>query len=269
MLLTIESAGRVLSMFTSESPEHGTTEVALAIGISKSKSHALLMSLTSVGLLRRTGRGRYQVGWRVLSLNRVLAETTGFHRHARPVMRALGGQFGERVLLGALDDGKVVCVDRLQEAAPSGGRAAPPGSHAHAHAGAIGKVLLAYSSPGALEQVISRHGLPALTSRTIIDPDALRNQLAAVRRRGFAVDRDEESDDRSCVAAPISIPGPVVVAAIAIAAPSERFRAREQIYQQAVVRAGRFVSQQLAAAEARSARLAAQSDRLEPIAVSA
>ena len=133
MLLTIDSAGQVLSMFTSEDPERGVTEVAVAIGVSKSKAHALLASLTTVGLLRRTERGRYRVGWRVLSLNRVLAETTDFHRHARPVLLTLGHKFGEVVHLGTLDDGKIVYVDRVKGTSAVQIDASALGSRLNAH----------------------------------------------------------------------------------------------------------------------------------------
>src|ERR1700735_3115428 len=114
MLLTIDCAGQVLPQFTKDCPERGVSEIALAMGISKSKAHALLSSLSHVGLLRRTQHGRYRVGWRVLSLNRVLAETTDFHRYARPVMERLGDRCGEIVHLGVIDDGQVMYGDRIK-----------------------------------------------------------------------------------------------------------------------------------------------------------
>jgi DNA-binding IclR family transcriptional regulator len=252
MLLTIDSAGRVLSMFTSDSPEHGATEVALAIGVSKSKAHALLTSLSSVGLLRRTGRGRYRVGWRVLSLTRVLAETTDFHRHARPVMESLGQQLGELVELAALDDGKVVYIDRTRGARASAVAAHDLGIGRHSHGAAVGKILLANLSSGELDHMLERHGLPAVTARTQRAADLLRGELEQARRRGFAVDRGEELDRMSSVAAPILAPGRVVVAAIGVVSESTRFEEREALYRQAVIRAAKYISQRLTDAERRA-----------------
>jgi DNA-binding IclR family transcriptional regulator len=249
MLLTIDSAGQVLSMFTSEDPERGVTEVAVAIGVSKSKAHALLASLTTVGLLRRTERGRYRVGWRVLSLNRVLAETTDFHRHARPVLQTLGHKFGEVVHLGTLDDGKVVYVDRVKGTSAVQIDVSALGSRLNAHCSAVGKVLLASLSPTMLDAVIARHGLPELTQRTITNRAALDEELATVRRRGFAIERGETIAEISCVAAPIVAPGPVVLAGISIAAPSYRFQARKDLYCHAIVRAGRYISKRLTEVE--------------------
>lgn len=254
MLLTIDCAGQVLSQFTKDCPERGVTEVALAMGISKSKAHALLSSLSHVGLLRRTQHGRYRVGWRVLSLNRVLAETTDFHRYARPVMERLGERCGEIVHLGVIDDGQVMYVDRIKGCHAVQIDLSALGSRLWAHCSAVGKVLLAHLPDEALESVIDRHGLPALTQRTITDRDALEAQLGEIRYRGLAFEQGEAVDDVSCVAAPIVAPGPVVVAAISMTAPTYRFNQRRAVYSQAIARAGAYVSQCLSRAEAESAR---------------
>jgi DNA-binding IclR family transcriptional regulator len=254
MLLTIDSAGQVLSQFTTDCPERGVTEVALTMGISKSKAHALLSSLTHVGLLRRTHHGRYRLGWRVLSLNRVLSETTEFHRHARPVMDALGERCGEVVHLGVLDDGQVMYVDRIKGRHAVQIDGASLGKQLEAHCSAVGKVLLANTTPDELQASISHHGLPQITPRTITDRAVLERELGEVRRRGFALEQGEAVADVSCVAAPITAPGPIVVAAISIAAPSYRFTHRREVYTQMIVRAGMFVSQRLARAEEEIAR---------------
>src|ERR1700751_4845932 len=114
MLGTVLNAGRVLDLFTSETPERGVTEVAEALGIPKSRAHALMSSLAHVGLLRRTAEGRYRLGWRVLALGRILTETTEFRAEARRAMEELSGRFGETVHLATLDDGVVVYVDKIE-----------------------------------------------------------------------------------------------------------------------------------------------------------
>ena len=254
MLLTIDCAGRVLGLFTKANPERGVTEVALKLGVSKSKAHALLASLAAVGLLRRTQHGRYRVGWRVLSLNRVLSETTDFHRYARPVMQQLGAKCGEVVHLGVLDDGQVMYVDRIKGRHAVQIDASALGNRLNAHCSGVGKMLLAHLSPDALDAVIERHGLPRMSPRTITDRAALDAELADIRRRGFSLDRGEVISDVWCCAAPIVAPGPSIVAAISMAAPAYRFQARKDVYCQAIVRAGSYVSQRLARAEDELAR---------------
>jgi DNA-binding IclR family transcriptional regulator len=180
----------------------------------------------------------------------------------------LGRRFGEMVHLGALDDGKVVYVDRVKGTAAVQIDASALGSRLNAHCSAVGKVLLASLSPAMLEAVIERHGLPALTARTITDRNALDEELANVRRRGFAIERGETIGDVACVAAPIVAPGPIVLASISIAAPSYRFNERKDLYCHAIVRAGHYISQRLTEAEHGVDLLAARDSELAPIAVS-
>ena len=72
----------------------------------------------------------------------------------------------------------------------------------NAHALAMGKVVLARLRPEALGRYAAR-GLPAYTEHTITTLPELVRELEAVRRDGFAVDREEFAEDFCCVAAPV------------------------------------------------------------------
>jgi len=56
---------------------------------------------------------------------------------------------------------------------------------------------------GELERFVARAGLPARTEHTITSLRALRTEIAAVRRLGYALDREENVPGLGCVAAPI------------------------------------------------------------------
>lgn len=244
MLLTIDNAGRVLDLFTTDVHERGVTEVALELGVSKSKAHALLSSLARVGLLRRTPTSRYRLGWRVLRMNRALDESTDFRDAARPVMRVVHERFGETVHLGTLDDGRVIYVDRRIGRAGSSHPSAV-GMLVPAHATALGKVLLASLRPAALSDVLERRGLAACTPNTITDATRLVEELESVRLRGFATEREESVPGLACVAAPIVATGPHIVAAVSMTVPTERFDAHALTFQRAVVLAAHHISRAL------------------------
>jgi IclR family transcriptional regulator, KDG regulon repressor len=248
MLLTIGCSGRVLDLFTIECPEWGVTEAAHELQLSKSKAHALLASLADVGLLRRTDRGRYRLGWRVLGLNRVLADTTDFRCHARRVMDALGAHFGETVHLATLDDGRVVYIDRVEGAQAVRIACSTIGSALPAHCTAVGKALLSQLDESDLDEVIARRGLPALTDRSITDTELLRTELSSTRQRGFALDIEETLPEISCTAAPIIGEAGRAVAAISLTAPTCRFERRQEIFEHAIVKSARYIARQLRAA---------------------
>jgi len=110
----VENAGRVLELFTVAAPEHGVSEVARALGMPKSRAHALMSTLSEVGLLYRTAGSRYRLGLQILALSRVLVESTESQSGARVIMRELVGRFAETVHLAALHAGRVIYVDKLE-----------------------------------------------------------------------------------------------------------------------------------------------------------
>src|SRR5213078_2192966 len=66
MLLTVRNVGRILDLYSVDTPERGPSEVAAELGMGKSKAHALMASMAEIGLLRRVAGGRYRAGWRAL-----------------------------------------------------------------------------------------------------------------------------------------------------------------------------------------------------------
>jgi DNA-binding IclR family transcriptional regulator len=84
-----------------------------------------------------------------------------------------------------------------------------------AHALALGKIALSLLGDDALERYIDA-GLTRFTEHTITRPDALRAELAAVRRTGIAGDGEEYRPDFCCLAVPVHDGRRQVVAALGI-----------------------------------------------------
>ncbi|MFC5137273.1 IclR family transcriptional regulator [Actinomycetospora rhizophila] len=93
---------------------------------------------------------------------------------------------------------------------------------ASAHALAVTKALIASSGPRATA-LRERSELASFTGTTITSPPAIELELARVRRRGYAVDREEYAEGFCCIGAPIFAPDGRVAASIAISTPARRF----------------------------------------------
>lgn len=245
ILSTIRKAGRVIGLFTPDHPEWGVSEVAAALAMSKSAAHAVLASLAEAGFLRRTGTGRYRLGWRLIDLGQVLSETTLFRVEAVPVMENLVARYGETVHLGVLEDGEVVYVEKREGTRAVRIDISRAGKRLPAHCTAIGKLLLAHRPWDEVERIIQSRGLPALTHNTITTMGALQAELARVRRQGYSVDHEEVLLELCSVAAPLRDYTGAVVAAISLAVPSYRFRQYEGEYRQAVLEAADRISASL------------------------
>ena len=243
-LQTIEKVGRVFSLFDQERSEWGVSEVAGALGLPKSGAHALVSTLAGQGLLRRTKRGRYRLGWRMLSLSETLMQTTDFRPEAQRAMEHLVSRFGELMHLGALQDAKVVCVEKVggvrMPRVPDTGR----GLTLPAHGSAVGKVLLAHRPWKKVTQHLWEH-IPALTPNTIISSDGLREELVEVRERGYALDLEEMMLGLCCVAAPIRDRTGEVVAAMSFSVPAYRFEQGKDRYVAAITQAANSVSENI------------------------
>jgi IclR family KDG regulon transcriptional repressor len=234
VLASVKRLGPALDLFTTERPEWGVTEVARALGMSKSSAHELLMTLDGVGLLRRTEGGRYRLGWRLLSLSRTLVHTNGVRRRAVAVLRDAVARMGETMHLAVYDRGSVIYVERSR---PEHSLPLPtaPGVRLPAHPSALGKVLLAQQPEEAVGDFLAGPPLRRYTPTTIVQADALRHELEGVRAEGVAYDREEIIPGLCCVGAPIREASGEVVAAISVSVSAAKFRFRADVYRELIL----------------------------------
>ncbi|MFG2885128.1 IclR family transcriptional regulator [Streptomyces sp. NPDC048297] len=199
-LSLLEKAAKVLVAFQSAQPRLTLTEVVERSGLARSSAHRILDQLVQLRWLEREGRD-YRLGMGMLELGALAAHHNRLRRAALPHLYALHESTGHLVHLTVLDGAEVVYLERIGGADDSG-VPSRVGGRQPAHCTAAGKAILAFSDTSVVEQVI-RHGLRPRTPRTITHPESLRGELAMVRERGVAFDREEVYRGVSCVAAPL------------------------------------------------------------------
>src|SRR6202035_844759 len=113
------------------------------------------------------------------------------------------------------------------------------------HASALGKAMLAFTPEDGVADLVAEP-LARLTSRTLT-PSALRDELADVRVRGLAREKDEAILGESSIASPIFDHSGHAVGAIGVVGDSERIMPRGPAKQlpAAVAEAARGVSREL------------------------
>lgn len=243
-LQSVTNAARLLKAFLSREETLGVSELARRLGLGKSAVHRLLATLAAEGLVARDADGGYRLGLVVFELGEAVRSHMDLHAAAGPVLVELREQTGESSQVGVLDGDEVVYVDRL-ESSHSLRLMHDAGRRVPLHCTSSGKVLLADLPRERRERIIAA-GLRAHTPHTIVTPDALRAELAAVRERGWADAVNEREIGVASLAAPVRGPGGAVVAAISVGAPITRFRAiPRQRLARWVVEAGEAVSRRL------------------------
>ena len=241
MLATVKKLDPALDLFTADRPEWGVSEVAGALGMSKSSAHALLTTLDDIGLLKRTADARYRLGWRVLSLSRTLLQTNDVRlRISGPLRRAVD-RSGETMHLAVYDRGSVVYLERVRS--PHSVRLpTDPGVRLPAHNSAVGKVLLAHRGEDAVTHYVDRGRLRRYTGNTIVDADELLREVERVRADGVAYDREETIQGLCCVGAPVRAANGDVIAAVSISAKTAHFDRDGGFYRQLVCDVAREAS---------------------------
>lgn len=245
MSRTVRKIGPIIDLFTAEHPEHGVRDVAAALDIPRSTAHTLLASLVDIGLLRREERGRYRIGWRPLELAVALRATSPVQAAAAPVVEDLVEMVGETVQVAVLQRWRALQIDALPGRYPVAVACTPVGEAVDAHCTALGKVLLAHCDPAAVRAHLVAHPPVRYTHTSTVDPVVVARELVETRRSGFAVE-DEEHEIGVCgTAAPIQDDAGLVVAAIGVAVPTDRFAARRNELVKAVIAGAADVSARL------------------------
>ena len=96
------------------------------------------------------------------------------------------------------------------------------GERAAMYCTGIGKAMMAYLPEKEVDEYLKKE-LTACTDYTITDSVKLKEELAKIRRRGYAIDNMEHEFGIKCVAMPIFNQQHQVEAAISISGPSLRF----------------------------------------------
>ncbi len=164
-------------------------ELAEELGVPRSSMYALLQTLIDRGWVRTDATGSlYGIGIRALLTGTSYLDSDPRVRAARPYLDEASETLGETIHLARLDGADVVYL-ATRESHEYLRTFSRVGRRLPAHAGALGKALLADRAPGELP--LPAGPLERLTENTHTDPTSLAEDLAAVRERGYAIDREE------------------------------------------------------------------------------
>jgi len=221
MVQSVLNALRVLEEVAARQPA-GVGEVARALGMPKSSVHRALVTLRDAGWVRSTGGElpRYVLTSRVLSVGRNASPEMGFREAALPEMVRLRDATNETIHLSLRDADDVVLIERV-DCTQAVRTYNALGTHAPLHASASGKAVLALLPSDEIDRVIGS-GPPKHTDRTIVDKMALRAELEATRRRGYARNVGEWRRDVAAVAAAVRGDDGLPLGAINVSAPASR-----------------------------------------------
>lgn len=203
------------------------SDIAHGVQLPISTTYRYVSALRQVGLVEEADTtGMYHLGTMILDLARNVPRKR-LQDLALPFMQQLSSETGETIVLSTLHQQQGVCVERVE------GHHTLRVSHERGaifplHAGASGKILLAFLDRQTQEKIIQDVGLPRFSETTITDRQELFSELAQIRRQGYALSDGEVIRGTFGIGAPIMSRMGKAVAALSLSAPTHRLQEEER-----------------------------------------
>jgi len=206
----------------SDGQERTLSDIARTLSLAKSTAHSLLETLTAERILDRDGpSGTFSLGVRLIELGYCAQTGQDLVRIAAPFLKGLNLQFDETVHLVVLDRDEVLYIDCI-ESQRRLRTYSVIGIRAPLYCTSVGKAILAYLPDEEIRRIAAERGLARFTETTITTEERLKNEMAAIRERGYAIDDREHEDHLRCVGAPIFNAHGEAFASVSLSGPAER-----------------------------------------------
>ena len=223
---SVQKSCRILRSLT-EPRVNRLSEIAAQAGLNKVTTLRILEVLSREGFVRRDDKTKtYSLGNEVFILAAALRDRDDLRARARPSLVRLAAMSEDSVLLSVRSGGtEAVCVDREIGPFPIRANYLDIGSRRPLGIGAGAMALLAWQSEAEIEAILQLVE-PRLAQYPKISMTWLKNEMARSRERGYTLILNVLVDRMGAVGVPIFGADGRPVAAISIAALSDRLSSR-------------------------------------------
>ncbi|MDO5445430.1 MAG: IclR family transcriptional regulator [Eubacteriales bacterium] len=213
---SVAKAIRILDCFSPKQPELSLARLSSMLNMPKSTLLNQLRTLEDAALLVKSADGQsYCLGYKLMELGYTTYCSNPVIRSAIPVMEELMLKTGKFVYLTSHLNGKVFYMDYVSPSHRNisysvSGKTIPM------HCTSCGKAMLSHMPEETVNRIIAMHGLEKITKNTITDYDQFMQELEITRKRGYAVDNEEESLGVKCFAMAILSDDGAVAGALSV-----------------------------------------------------
>jgi IclR family transcriptional regulator, KDG regulon repressor len=221
---SIDRTLQILQLFSPQKPEWGISEISKELNLYKSCIHNTLYTLLNRGfLVQNPNNDKYRLSIKFFELGSIVFGDIDLRKIAHPYLEEISREFNETVHMGILSDGEVISVEQ-EKSNQSLQNQIFIGKRAPLHCTGVGKAILAFLSQEEIEKIIQDKGLKGFTENTIVDFNRLQDELAEIRKKGYAIDNMEHELGVRCIAAPIRDYQGKVIASLSVSGPAFRIK---------------------------------------------
>lgn len=242
----VKKTVQILKAFSKDSYLIGVRELAERINLPRSTVQRLLSSLEDEGLVFQDPVSqRYGLGTGILVLAGVVLSHMNFRSIALPFMMGLSEKWQETIDLDVLEGADVIIVEQIpgQYALSVG---SPFSRRLPAYCTSTGKVLLAYRGPEYVQNNLPEE-IPSIAadSKGHISCEKFIEELALIKKQGFARSKGEREEFVYAIAVPLMDINGKVVAAMSVSGFVSRIDTNEDAIINDLQNASKEISKQL------------------------
>ena len=210
-------------------------DLAPALNLNKSTTHRILASLIYMGYVRQTPEGDYDLTLKIVDLSERMRIRIDLISTVRPFLEQLMESCSETVHFVRREGADCVYVDKVEAFQNNVRMISHVGSRIPFYRSAVGKAMAAELSLPEVERLWMSTEIQRTTPYTITNLEEFLENLEEVRRKGYALDNEENETGVRCIAASLPLPGPDSAAryAFSVSVPISRMdndRIRELSY---------------------------------------
>lgn len=191
----------ILESFDAANPEMTLSEIARKVSCSPAAARRSLITLMALGYVGQTNK-RFHLRPKIMTLSSGFYYSAQIDEVLQPHLRELVAKFGDASSVGTLEQRDVIYIahNSVQRARRA---AAVVGARYPACATSLGRVLLAGLTDVELDRYFDGLVIEPLTSKTIVDPVQLREEIERVREDGYSTTVDQLDYGITALAVPI------------------------------------------------------------------
>lgn len=222
---TISRAAAVLRALARGSQGRRLTDVALEIGLTKPTALRLLRALEGEGLAFVDPTGAWRLGLGLVTLGAAAANREGLRQLAADALARIATNTEDTVFFSLREGAEIMCVDRQEGPYPIRTLLLGAGQRRPLGIGAAGMAVLAFLDEDERESALDAVA-PRLQEWPGHTGELLRKRVRAARKCGYALNDGQIMSAMWAVGVPVRDGGGRVVAALSVAAITERLQGK-------------------------------------------
>lgn len=220
----LDKARRLVATLAENRPM-SPAQIADAIGIPRSTAYRLVEGLVAIDLVYPTTDDRFALSHRWLNLADAVTSARTEWAPVREALALLTERTGCTTFLTVPYQGQAMCTDWVR------GRGIElliltPGGTLPLHAGAAGRLLLAYADPAEIDRYLSAAPFDRSTPYTLSTAEEIRADLELIRRRGYALSEEDVNLGVGAIGVPVRDNQDTVVGCLSVGALIDEIRQR-------------------------------------------